>query len=76
MGKSLSYWIKERYNPQLGVYYVAYGQISVRMAKAAEKARYGVNTMHRYGTKEEYIKAINALEDKGERVLVDERRTA
>ena len=48
------YWIKQRYNPQIGTYYVACGRLGVREAKKKEGSLYGSNTMLRYETVEEY----------------------
>jgi hypothetical protein len=52
------FWIKERHNPQLGIYYAGYGQISVKEAEAMGNAIYGYNIMHRYSTAEEYKIAL------------------
>lgn len=52
------FWIKERENPQLGTYFVAMGQISMKTAHAYETGTlYGFNTMHRFATKEAYEKS-------------------
>jgi hypothetical protein len=68
MAKPLCYWIKERYNPQLGTYYILYGQLSFKKAKEYEKSIYGSNVMHKYATKDEYNQAITLLEDQGARI--------
>lgn len=52
--KQQPFWIKERHNPQLGVYYVACGQMSKTAAKNHEKPLYGSNIMHEYETEEAY----------------------
>lgn len=39
------YWIKERHNPQLGIYFIGYGQISSKKAKPMENSLYGMNCM-------------------------------
>ena len=62
------FWIKERENPQLGTYYVACGQISIKEALPRERTLYGFNIMHRYATKEAYEAEISRLKAKGERV--------
>jgi len=62
---SKPYWIKERQNPQLGVYYVGCGQISVTKAKKYEKPLYGHNVMHRFASEQEYNARIAELRDKG-----------
>lgn len=65
------FWIKERDNPQLGTYYVAMGQISVKEAQKYErKSLYGSNIMHRFVSKEAYEKRLSELKAKGERVQV------
>lgn len=57
--KKLSYWIKERFNPQLGnPYYTAYGQLTKKQAKEKTKTLFGSNAMFEYKTIEEYEKAI------------------
>ena len=62
------YWIKERHNPQLGVYYVAMGQKSVREAKKFEKSLYGMNYMHRFDSEREYIAELEKLRAAGETI--------
>lgn len=63
-----AFWIKERHNPQLGVYYVACGQMSKMEAKKHETSLYGSNVMHSFATKEEYDTEILALKAAGDRV--------
>lgn len=63
-----AFWIKERHNPQLGVYYVACGQMSKTEAKKHEASLYGSNVMHSFATEEEYYTEIDALKAAGERV--------
>jgi hypothetical protein len=60
-----SFWIKERYNPQLGTYFVACGQLSKTAARKMEKSTYGDNTMHEYKTEQEYKKALDDLRASG-----------
>ncbi len=62
------FWIKERYNPQLGTYYVPCGQLSNTAARRQEKSLYGYNTMHEYDTEEEYNNEIARLKSSGENV--------
>jgi hypothetical protein len=62
------WWIKERYNPQIGIYYVASGQMSKTAANKHKQPLYGRNKMHPYKTEEEYRKAIEDLKKEGERV--------
>lgn len=64
----LSYWIKERCNPQLGIYFVPMGQMTVEQAKKYEKPKYGYNTMHRFGNEGAYLNEIKRLRGCGERV--------
>ena len=60
-----SYWIKERHNPQLGVYYVRMGQISAREANQHDNPLYGHNILHRYETQEQYDAELTRLEREG-----------
>mgnify|MGYP001568133194 FL=1 len=63
------FWIKERENPQVGTYYVACGQITIKEAQGHERqSLYGFNIMHKYTTKEAYEAEISRLKAKGERV--------
>ena len=65
MAKQL-YWIKERHNPQLGIYYVPCGQMSKAEAKKHESSLYGANVMFSFATEEEYNTEIDALKRAGE----------
>jgi len=64
------FWIKERHNSQLGVYYVAYGNtLSVKDANAMESGSlYGDNYMHRFDTEEDYKKELERLRCAGKRI--------
>lgn len=62
--KAKKYWIKERYNPQLGIYFVACGQLSKTAAAIEGKAIYGRNTMFAYETEKEYLDRIKYLQEK------------
>ena len=62
------WWIKERYNPQLGVYYVACGNIPQATAKRMADSLYGTNVMHPYKSKELYVDALSDLLNEGGRV--------
>lgn len=66
--KPKPYWIKERRNPQIGVYFVAEGQLSAREAKGREDTLYGVNIMHRFDTEQAYQARLAELRASGERV--------
>jgi hypothetical protein len=68
MNKPKQYWIKERHNPQLGVYYVACGQLSVKEARKKEQTIYGENVMLCYETEESYRAALESLRKRGESV--------
>lgn len=63
------WYICERHNPQLGVYYIREGQLSKTRAKAKERTIYGSNFMHGFSTVEEYEAKIKELESRGERIL-------
>jgi len=62
------YWIKERHNPQLGVYYIPCGKMSVKEAKKMESSPYGDNYMHKFTSIGDYEAKIRELEALGERV--------
>ena len=64
----MKFYIKERHNPQLGVYYVGCGQLTAKEVKAYEKPLYGNNYMLKFDTKESYEFKLKELEDNGERV--------
>ena len=66
--KQKPYWIKQRYNPQLGTYYIACGKLSKTMAMAFEKSLYGENTMHQFDTETEYPARLAELRASGETV--------
>ena len=62
------WWVKERHNPQLGIYHVACGQMSKTAAKKHEDCKYGYNIMRPFGTEKEYTAHLEYLREKGERV--------
>jgi len=62
------WYIKERHNPQLGMYYVAMGQMSKANAKRYEKPLYGDNVMLAFDTEEAYQDRLAELEASGETV--------
>ena len=62
------FYIKERHNPQLGVYYVKMGQMSVKEAKANERSIYGTNYMRPYPNEAEYNAAVAQLESEGHKL--------
>lgn len=63
-----AYWIKERYNPQLGTYFVPMGQLWKKEAEEYEDSLYGSNVMHRYDTEVEYTARIKELKKLGKKV--------
>jgi hypothetical protein len=67
MDKKLSYWIKERHNPQFDKpYYSACGQLTFsRAQRKQEGTLYGHNVMHEYATEAEYKAAIERLKADG-----------
>ncbi len=66
------YWIKERHNPQFKYpYYIGYGNITTKHARAMENPSYGYNTMFRFTSKKEYEAKLRSL--KGEGYSVDIR---
>lgn len=66
---ALSHWIKERDNPQTGIYFIPKGQLTVKEAESMENTLYGFNTMHRYKTEKEYLEAIEVLKSRGCKIL-------
>ena len=65
----MKYYIKERHNPQIGVYYSPQGQLSKAEAKRFERPVYGDNIMHAFSTEAEYKARIAELQAKGDRVV-------
>lgn len=63
-----AFWIKERHNPQLGVYFVRLGQMSAKEARAGEDSRYGYNYTHKFTTKAAYEAEIERLKSIGKSV--------
>ncbi len=61
------WWIKERYNPQLGVYYVPCGQLTISEARRKENSLYGTNCMKRFETEEKYLAEVMKLKKQGKR---------
>lgn len=62
------YWIKERHNPQLGIYYVGMGQLSKTAAKKCEEALYGTNYMQSYSNEADYRLKLDELKAEGKKV--------
>jgi hypothetical protein len=51
----MNYYIKERHNPQIGIYYKAYGKMTKKEAKKAEESLCGYNIMWEFKTEKEYL---------------------
>lgn len=65
---SQHFYIKERHNPQLGVYYSPLGQLSKAKAKRHEVSLYGTNYVHAFETEADYTAEVNRLKQAGEDV--------
>lgn len=65
---SLKFWIKERHNPQLGVYFTPMGQMTIKAARNIENTLYGYNIMRSFDTEETYKAEIAYLKERGETV--------
>ena len=69
MGAKLFY-IKERWNPQLEIYFVACGQMTKsEAAKKRGRHIYGSSTMLPFPTKEAYELKLNELVSQGKSVI-------
>lgn len=66
--KDYPFWIKQRYNPQLGVYYVGCGQMSKTAAIRMRGSLYGSNVMLRFETEGDYNARLEELKATGEKV--------
>lgn len=66
--RTKGFYIIERHNPQLGVYYILVGQITKKEALEYEDTLYGSAIMLRFETKEEYNAKISELRNSGEKV--------
>lgn len=62
------WYIKERHNPQLGIYYVACGQMTKTAAKEYERSSYGYNYMMPFSTLEAYNAKLAELRIRGAKV--------
>lgn len=64
------FYIGKRSNPQLTKpYYRAYGQLTKKEASKKETCLYGSMQLTSYNTKEEYIEAIQKLNNDGFKVI-------
>jgi hypothetical protein len=69
MARKMLYYIKERHNPQLGIYYVAKGQMTKKEARSIGSCSvYGYNIMLAFETEKEYLAALAGLRKDGQRV--------
>lgn len=64
----MPFYIKERYNPQTGTYFVACGKMKVKDAKSMGRSLYGSNEMHRFDNEADYKDRLRELRESGERV--------
>lgn len=64
----MMWYIKERHSQQLGVYYVACGQLTKKEAKAMEKTLYGDNFLHGFANERQYLDELARLRRIGEKV--------
>ena len=62
------FWIRERDNPQLGVYYVGQGQMSKTAAMKYEQSLYGSNRMLPFDTETEYRAKLAQLQKEGAKI--------
>jgi hypothetical protein len=63
------WWIKERHNPQLGVYYVGMGQISKAEAMRYENTLHGTNYMLSFDSEEAYNAKLAELKANGRKIV-------
>ena len=59
------FWIKRRHNPQLGVYHVAMGRLSLKSARVHEHPLYGDNEMIRFDDENAYNQRLKELKEEG-----------
>jgi hypothetical protein len=62
------YWIKERHNPQTGVYYTPCGKLPAKKARRMETSVYGENIMHKFSRREAYLLKIKELKTDGQKI--------
>lgn len=65
---SKKFYIKERFNPQLGTYFVKCGQMTKAEAKRAGNCLYGNNVMHAFDTSDAYEDKITEIMRSGEKL--------
>lgn len=64
----MKYWLKERHNPQIGIYYVRMGKMPKKEAKKHESSLYGSNYMIPFDSEETYEAHIAQLIFDGQQV--------
>ena len=70
MKKPLKFYIRQRYNPQVGTFFVPSGQLTYAEARHAEtRCIYGANKMLSFITKKDYEAAIAVLRAEGNCVV-------
>jgi len=69
MKRARRFWIKERHNPQLGIYFVPCGQMSEAVARRATLTLYGENFMHPFATEAAYNERLAELRKGNHRVI-------
>lgn len=62
------WWIKIRFNPQIGHYVVPCGKITIKRAREMEKSIYGSNSMIKFDSEEAYNRKIEEFKAEGVRV--------
>lgn len=63
------WYIKERHNPQSGIYYVAQGRLSKTEAKRREDSLYGYNYMLCFNSEVDYEAELARLRKLGKQVI-------
>jgi len=66
--RAKTWWIKERFNPQLGYYYVPMGILPKREAKRHETTIYGDNRMLPFESEQAYLAHLSSLRAEGKNV--------
>lgn len=66
--KTKLWYIKQRWNPQLGTYHTACGQLPKAAARRMERSLYGDNVMIPFETEIAYNARLDELRKSGERV--------
>ena len=64
MKQQKKWWLLERHNPQLGVYWIPLGQLARSTALARENTLYGTNYVHPFDSLKEYQEKCAELRSK------------